>query len=60
MTYVLTIYFISAFGVSTLQAPVLDLATCKTEATKILLEIDPPSHIRLNARCTSAVREMGA
>ena len=53
MTYVLTIYFIFTFGVASIQELTLDLATCKAEVAKILLELNPPPFIKIRARCTS-------
>ena len=57
MTYVLTIYFIFAFGVASTQKLTPDLATCKAEGESLLSQLDLPPSTIVGAKC--APKELG-
>ena len=58
MTYVLTIYFILALDVASIQELTPNLATCKAEAARIVSELDPPPSMSIHAECASMVIEI--
>ena len=58
MTYVLTVYFIFAFGVVSVRELTPDLDTCKAEAEKIASEFTLPSSAMIWSTCTA--EELGA
>ena len=60
MTYVLTIYIFFTFNVVPMQKLVLDNATCRAEATRIVSEIGLPPHIFMRVECTPLTRNISA
>ena len=53
MTYILTIYFIFAFGVESMYKTMPNLEACKVEGERILAEINVPPSVELLVGCTS-------
>ena len=51
MEYILTIYFIFAVDVALIQKSIPDIATCKEEAEKIVLELDLPPSTMIYVEC---------
>ena len=58
MTYLLTIYFILALDVASIQELTPNLAACKAEAVRIVSELDLPPSVAVHADCTSMVIEI--
>ena len=55
MTYILTIYFISAFGITLVQEVTPSLSACKSEAMKIVARLNVPSFIAIRAECVMEI-----
>ena len=55
MTYVLTIYFISALGVASVQGLTPSLTICRLEAVKIISKLDFPPSVAVHAKCVKEI-----
>ena len=51
MTFILTIYFVLAVNVVSMQKSMPDLATCKAEAERIISEFNPSSAAGIHVEC---------
>ena len=58
MTYILVIHFIFATHVATTERSATDFATCKSEAVRIISELNPPTTINVGVECLATNKEM--
>ena len=55
MSYVLTIYFIFAFDIVSIQELTPNLTACRAEAVKIISELDFPPSITIHTECVMEI-----